>query len=189
MNADPSATVTLARIVRPWGRRGEVAAEILTDFPARLTKLREVFLARDGAPARTVAVRSCRIHLGQAVFHFAGSDSISDAERLRGLEVQVPGGRAELDPGRHYLSDLAGCEVRDAESGDVLGTVQEVQGARGPGSGAGATPESWVLVVAGQDGELLIPLAAEICTSIDVTARRIEVRLPEGLRDLNRDSA
>jgi 16S rRNA processing protein RimM len=187
VDADPSATVTLARIVRPWGRRGEVAAEILTDFPARLTKLREVFLAREGAPARTFAVRSCRIHLGQAVFHFAGCDSISDAERLRGLEVQVPGGRVELDPGRHYLSDLAGCEVRDAESGEVLGTVQEVQDARDAGSGA--IPESWVLVVAGQDGELLIPLAAEICTTIDVTARRIEVRLPEGLRDLNRDSA
>jgi 16S rRNA processing protein RimM len=188
VSADPSATVTLARIVRPWGRRGEVAAEILTDFPARLTKLREVFLTRDGAPARTVAVRSCRIHLGQAVFHFAGCDSISDAERLRGLEVQVPGGRVELEPGRHYVSDLAGCEVRDAESGEVLGTVREVQDARGPMLG-GATPESWVLVVTSQDGELLIPLAAEICTSIDVTARRIEVRLPEGLRDLNRDSA
>ncbi len=187
MRADPSATVTLARIVRPWGRRGEVAAEILTDFPARLTELREVFLARDGAPARTVAVRSCRIHLGQAVFHFAGCDSISDAERLRGLEVQVPGGRVELEPGRHYVSDLTGCEVRDAESGEVLGTVREVQDGRDAGSGA--TPESWVLVVAATDGELLIPLAAEICTTIDLTARRIEVRLPEGLRDLNRDSA
>jgi 16S rRNA processing protein RimM len=188
VSADSSATVTLARIVRPWGRRGEVAAEILTDFPARLTKLREVFLAKDGAPARNVAVRSCRIHLGQAVFHFAGSDSISDAERLRGLEVQVPGGRVKLDPGRHYLSDLAGCEVRDAESGEALGTVREVQDARDAGRGASA-PESWVLVVAGRDGELLIPLAAEICTTIDVTARRIEVRLPEGLRDLNRDSS
>jgi ribosomal 30S subunit maturation factor RimM len=61
--------------------------------------------------------------------------------------------------------------------------VQEVQ--RAGEAQRSRLPESWNLVVAGPAGELLIPLAAEICTRIDTAARRIEVRLPEGLRELN----
>ena len=64
-----------------------------------------------------------------------------------------------------------------------VGTVEDV---RRIDAGDGATGvESWVLAVGTPEGELLIPLAAEICTRIDTEARRIEVRLPEGLRGLN----
>jgi 16S rRNA processing protein RimM len=180
--AEAPAVVTLARILRPWGRRGEVAAEILTDFPRRLTELREVWLAGERQPPRRVNVRSCRIHLGQALFHFADIDSISDAERLCGLEVQVPfADRAPIAPGRYYIDELIGCEVWEANSATALGTVRGAQRISEEAAGA----EAWVLEVATSRGELLIPLAAEICTRIDTAARRIEVRLPEGLLDLN----
>lgn len=168
--------MTLARIVRPWGRRGEVAAQILSDFPERLDRMREVFLvdARDAAtPAK---ILSWRMHVGQALFHFAGVESINDAERLRGLEVQVPGERTPLDPGRHYVDDLVGCQVWEAGATAPLGPVREVQNSGGP---------AWLLAVDTAGGEVLIPLAAEICTRIDTSSRRIEVRLPEGLRELN----
>jgi len=36
--------VIVAHILRARGNKGEVAAEILTDFPQRLTRLREVFV-------------------------------------------------------------------------------------------------------------------------------------------------
>src|SRR4051812_17564481 len=99
--------MTLARILRPWGRRGEVAAEILTDFPKRLASLREVWLADGQRPARQATVLSCRLHKGQAVFHFAGVSSIDEAEKLRGAEVQVPlSERVELSEGRYYISEL-----------------------------------------------------------------------------------
>ena len=79
--------VTLARILRPRGLRGEVAAEILTDFPERLPKLREVWLSdRRGAPRR-VRVQRCWLSPGRgghAVFHFADIDSMEAAESLRG---------------------------------------------------------------------------------------------------------
>ena len=186
MSPETLPALTLARVLRPWGRRGEVAAEILTDFTQRLTKLREVWLSDGRTPPRAVAVRSCRIHLGQAVFHFAGPDSISDAERLRGLEVQVPfEARMALRPGRHYIGDLVGCEVWDLQSGALLGIVQDAQGAGPRAAGVANEMASWLLVVGTADGELLIPLAAEICPRIDTAARRIEVRLPEGLRELN----
>jgi 16S rRNA processing protein RimM len=176
--------VTLARILRPWGRHGEVAAEILTDFPERLTEMREAWLAGERDAPRTAKIISCRIHLGQAIFHFDGIQTISDAEALRGLDVQVPlGERVRLGDGRYYITDLVGCEVWENGATAPLGPVQDVQ--RAGQEHQSRLPESWNLVVAAPAGELLIPLAAEICTRIDTAARRIEVRLPEGLRELN----
>jgi 16S rRNA processing protein RimM len=176
--------LTLARVLRPWGRRGEVAAEILTDFPERLGCLKHAWLADGHNPPRSVNILSFRSHRGQAVFHFEGVDSISDAEKLRGLELQVPfSQRASLPPGRVYVSDLTGCTVWEEHSAEPLGTVREVQ----PLCGPGANVESWLLAVDTDRGELLVPLAGEICTRLDTAARRIEVRLPEGLRELNRE--
>lgn len=185
MCSEPFTPVTLARILRPWGRRGEVAAEILTDFPQRLAGLRDAWLADGRGTPRSARIISCRIHLGQAILRFEGTQTISEAEALRGLEVQVPlAEREPLASGRYYISDLVGCEVWEEGGAAALGVVQDVQRAgeenRRPG-----LPESWTLLVASPAGELLIPLAAEICTSIDTFARRIEVRLPEGLRELN----
>ena len=247
MAAESFAGLTLARVLRPWGRRGEVAAEILTDFPQRLTAIRNAWLYDGHKPPRAVRILSCRIHLGQAIFHFAGADSINDAELLRGLEVQVPlAERVPIAAGQYYISELVGCMVweqgaavaserevagagagdaavgsrvdaADADAGHVvdgrgkgnvisevtgdsdtagvvagaqmapLGTVTDVQRIDfGGGRGGGAhAVGSWVLAVATGRGELLIPLAAEICTRIDTAARRIEVRLPEGLAGLN----
>ena len=174
--------VTLARILRPQGRRGEVAAEILTDYPDRLTKLTSVVLWDGKSAPHRIAVRGCwlsRSRRPQAIFHFEGLNTIEDAKRLAGLEIQVPlEERVVLPRGRYYITDLIGCDVREMD-GSSLGTVRDVQltGEEIPG-----TP---LLVVDSRQGELLIPLAEEICTEIDVAARRIEVALPPGLRELN----
>jgi len=183
--SDPIDRLTLARLVRPHGIRGEIAAEILTDFPERLTKLREVWLWDGASDPRRAEVQRCWLSVargGQVVFHFAGVNRLEDAEKLRGLEVQVPlADRMELPGGSYYISDLAGCEVWECDAAgnaaaDVkLGVVRGVQ--------ATGTP---VLEVDTPDGEVLIPMAMEICRRIDVAARRIEVVMPDGLRDLNR---
>jgi len=186
------AKITLARIVRARGRKGEVAAEILTDFPGRLTRLRKVWLAGPGSEIRPARVRTCWISPSrgvQAIFHFEGCDSIEQAEALVGLEVQVPlKERASLPAGRHYVSDLVGCEVwervRDASAPNRSDTTQQQLGVvRDVDFPGGGTP---LLVVQSPVGEILIPLAEEICVLIEPSARRIEVLLPEGLRDLNR---
>ena len=122
MLEDSFIPLTLARILRPWGRRGEVAAEILTDFPERLTERREAWLAAEGKARRPAKILSCRLHLGQAIFHFEGVESISDAETLRGLEVQVPlSERAPAGEGRHYIADLIGCAIWEAGAADSAG--------------------------------------------------------------------
>ncbi len=176
-----ASRVTLARILRPRGRIGEVAAEILTDFPERLTRLNSAYLWDGRGEPRRFAIRSCWLHQGQAIFHFEGSDSISDAERLVGLEVQIPlAERMPLPAGTYYISDLVGCEVWE-HGGVLLGTVRDV---RPTGEGSPGTP---LLVVEAHESELLIPLAEEICVRIDPGARHIEVVLPEGLRELNQE--
>jgi 16S rRNA processing protein RimM len=117
------------------------------------------------------------------VFQFDGVTSIDDAEKLRGLEIQVPlSERASLPSGRYYISDLIGCAVWEEGAAAALGVVRDVQ----PLAEADGKAQSWVLAVeTAQGGELLIPMAAEICIAIDIAARWIAVRLPEGLRELN----
>jgi len=178
-----SDRVTVARVLRPHGRRGEVAAEILTDFPERLTRLKSAELWNEKtAAAKQVAIRKCWLSHsrgGQAIFLFENSDSISDAEKLIGLEVQIPlAERIPLPNASYYVTDLIGCEVCE-KNGATVGLVRDVQFT---GEGAAKNP---ILVVDSARGELLIPLAQEICRSVNIEARRIEVALPAGLRDLN----
>jgi len=174
----------VARLLRPRGNKGELAAELLTDFPERLTKLSQVFLsdAKNSSAPRLVAVKNCWLsqnHRGQAVFHFENVNSINDAERLRGLDVLLPiEQRVELPTGHYFVNDLVGCSVFELAT-EALGTVAGVEF---PGEDFPGTP---LLVVDTRRGELLIPLAEDICTRVDVAARRIEVVLPEGLRELD----
>jgi 16S rRNA processing protein RimM len=190
----------VARILRARGNKGEVAAEVLTDFPQRLTKLQELFIGDPqgkGEP-RPMTLKSCWLsqnHRDLVVFHFEGVNSIAEAEKFRGLEALLPlEQRVILPAGQYFVSDLIGCSVFEspgrppllasspcslAEAPALLGTVRDVQL---PGEEVLGTP---LLEVDTSQGELLIPLAADICTNVDPLARRIDVVLPEGLRDLN----
>lgn len=174
--------VTVARIVRPHGRRGEVAAEILTDFPERLSRLSSAELWDGRSDPRHVAILSCWLSQsrgGQAIFQIEGSNSITDAEKLVGLEVQIPlAERMPLPPGSYYISDLIGCEVWEKDGAGV-GRVRDVLFT---GENIAGTP---LLAVDSAQGEILIPLAQEICSHVDTQTRRIDVVLPEGLRNLN----
>lgn len=174
-SARSAAFRTIARILKPQGRRGEVAAEILTDFPDRLLELRRVWLW-DGENAREcAAVEQAWFHKTFVVFKFAGVDSISAAQALRGSEVQVEESPA-LPAHTYFVSDLIGCRVVDLASGAELGRVRELVV-------TGGTDLLSVRDVAGR--ELLIPFAQEICRRIAPDDKVIEVLLPQGLTDLN----
>src|SRR5579862_9835185 len=91
------AWVWLARIRRVQGRKGEVLADLLTDFPEKFSERKRVWLLNAaetaGEAAREVALENSWLHKGDVVLHFGGVDSINEAEKLRGLVVAVP--RAE----------------------------------------------------------------------------------------------
>jgi 16S rRNA processing protein RimM len=161
-------------VLGPQGRRGEVAAELHTSFPERFAERRELFgLAADGS-RRELQLEEHWFHKGNVILKFAGVDSISDAELLVGLELQIPEGeRAELETGAAYISDLVGCEVVDR--GRSIGTVTEVR------FGAGEAP---LLVIRREEQEFLVPYAEAFLKNVDLQARRIEMELPEGLLEL-----
>jgi 16S rRNA processing protein RimM len=190
--------VQVARIIRPRGNRGEVLAQLFTDFPARLSSRLQIYLRDTKGETRAIGLQTFwvdRNHPEHGIFHFEGCTSIDAAEKLRGLEVLIPiADRVKLPAGKYFVSDLIGCSVFEnpvaetklsspacamEEAPRVVGTVRDVFF---PGEGTAGTP---LLQVQTAMGELLVPLAEDICRSIDVAARRIDVTLPEGLSELN----
>jgi 16S rRNA processing protein RimM len=178
--------VWLARIRRSQGRKGEVFAEILTDFPEKFAERRQVWLlAAEGSAAAAVqAPRQMKLenhwlHKGGVVLHFGGVDSITAAEMLKGMVVAIPRAeRAALGEEEVYVGDLIGCTVVDvagAEAVDV-GEIEDVD------RSGGAAP---LLVVRGAKGEVLIPFAKSYLRKIDLAAKRVEMELPVGLVDLS----
>ena len=169
--------VTLARIVRPWGNKGEVAADNLEGglrYFAPGTRL-QVFLPNHAVVE--LELTRAREHKGRVILGFVGIGTISDAERLQGAEVRCEKrALATLPDGEYYLDDLIGCNMVDAATGRQIGTVHDVY-----------EPPGGVLlfsVLAGRDRELLVPFATEICREVDLDAQRILVELPEGMEEL-----
>jgi 16S rRNA processing protein RimM len=162
--------VTVARLGKTRGNRGEITALPLTSKPDRFQQIHRVYLFGSGECRE---IEEAWFHGNTLVLKFQGIDSISEAEKLAGAEVRIPRSqRAELEPGEFFQSDLVGCEVIERSTGRRLGSVTDWNDSGGPG----------LLVV---DDNLMIPFARSICVEIDPAARRITVELPEGLTDLN----
>ena len=165
--------VTVAVLASTHANRGEITAVAMTSKPERFQKLREVWLFGESGEPHLAEVEKVWEHGNRLVFKFKGIDSISDAEVWRGAEVRVPAAEREpLEAGEFYFSDLIGCEVWDRKLGDRIGCVVAMREFGGPG-------------LLELDNGLLIPYATAICVNIDPAARRIDVDLPEGLRELN----
>jgi 16S rRNA processing protein RimM len=173
--------VTLALVRKTQGRHGEVAADVHSGVPERFTEGMKLFaLPRAQAPGesqrRELEVEGFWPHKELLVLKFLGVDSMSDAELLVGSELQVPRSqRAVLDPGWNYVSDLAGCVVFDR--GREIGRIEDVV------FGAGEAP---LLIVADASGKKFdVPFAEAYLESVDLDAKQVRMRLPEGLLDIN----
>ena len=174
----PDRFLAVARIFRPQGRKGEVLAEPLTDFPARFKELRQVFLEIPGSAPLATKIEDVWLHKGRWVIKLSGVDSISDASVLKGRHVLILAEeRVQLPPNHYYLWELQGCRVVTERRGREVevGRVTDVE----PTGGVD------VLHVATPHGEVLIPLAQAICTKIDKQAGTILIDPPEDLLDLN----
>lgn len=186
--------VTLARVVRPQGRRGETLCELDTDFPERFRDRQRLMLrARIGGDPEPCTVEDFWLPTGRSagriVLKFAGVDSISDAERLSGAEVLVPASeRVLLEEGTFYLDELQGCTVVNVagdDGPDELGTITDVHFLT-DSAGAKLEDAAPLLVVTRPNGdEVLIPLAKQFLEAPDLANRRITMRLPHGLVEAN----
>ncbi|MCS7179492.1 MAG: ribosome maturation factor RimM [Anaerolineae bacterium] len=165
--------MTVGRILRPHGVRGEVRMEILTGYPERLSLHRVFYL---GPQAQPYPVESIRFHQGAALIKLAGCDNRNAAETLRGLLVQIPLEDAvPLEEGEYYYFQVVGLEVF-TEAGECLGRVMEVI----------ETGANDVYVVQGPRGEVLIPAVEDVVRELDLTARRMVIfPMPGLLEDEN----
>lgn len=127
---------------------------------------------------RELELEEHRLHEQRVILKFRGIDSINEAQRLVGAEIQVTlAERHALEGDAKYISDLEGCRVVDAGHDRMeIGVVREVQ------LGAGEAP---LLVVERGKREVLLPFAAQYLKRVDVADKCIEMILPEGLLQLD----
>jgi 16S rRNA processing protein RimM len=163
--------VAIAAIARPKGLKGEVFADVLTDFPERFDDLEAVTAVLNDSARVDLKIENVRFQNGRLVLKFAGYDSVEAAETLRCSEICVPESEAvELESGQYFDWQLEGCRVETIE-GKTIGKVREVQRTGGTEN----------LLVDGDGKDHLIPFAASICVEVDVENKLIKVDLPNGL--------
>lgn len=197
MTANRSSWIALAHLLRPQGRKGELLAELFTDFPERFEERKQVFLAPPGFEGEAAQARAADVvafwlpvgkNEGRIVLQFAGIESISDAEKLAGLEVIVADEeRMPLDDESIYISELIGCAVYDSST--AVGVVADVHFPATADGTRRLDEAAPLLEVTSTDGEeILIPFAKAFVVSIDTEAKRIDMALPKGLVDVNRST-
>ena len=171
---EPTRSVAIAKIIKPQGNRGEVAAEVWTDFPDRFQLIQNVELQRSRELPRRLKLDSFWFHKGRVILKFAGVESRSAAEGLRDCEVRIPESeRMPLAEGTYYQHELVDCVVKDIH-GRALGTISEIVGTDG----------HYLLKISGSTGDFLIPFAQSLLVRASVRDKELVCNLPEGLEDL-----
>jgi 16S rRNA processing protein RimM len=167
--------IVVARITKTQGRIGEVAAEIMTDFPERFAELDEVIVRLPDGKQQSFTLSDSWLHKDRVILKFDGIDSITAAEGLIGGTVLISSDELiELPEDSFFDFELEGCEVVD-RSNRRIGVVREVVR-------TGGTELLSVIDDAGS--EKLIPFAESICVEVDADAKRIVIEPPEGLLEL-----
>jgi len=171
-----SDRIAIGVIRKAHGVRGEASVEPWTDSVDRFEGLEAVTLVSpDESQTREVRVEAMRAHAGRALMKFAGLDSPEAVQLLHGWTVEIPESAARaLEEDEYFLHDLVGLTLIDGE-GKERGVVTDAY------EGGGGV----LLNVKRADGrEFDLPFAADLCTEIDLAAKRMVVALPEGIENL-----
>lgn len=163
--------VAIARIARSHGLRGEVSADVLTDFPDRFDGLEDVVAVLPGDSRRELRIERFRFQNERVLLKFFGIDRIEDTDILKNAEICVHENEAvELEEDEFFDWELSGCFVETVE-GQAVGLVKELM----------RTGGTEVLVIEGAEKEYLIPFAESICIEVDVENKKIVIDPPDGL--------
>ena len=172
----PEAFIAIARITKTQGLKGELRIKRLFEEDAVFEPGRRVMLSAPGKPEREAEIEAFRWQHGRHVVKLRGIDTIAEAEKYVGFEVKIPAGDLPvLGEGWWYTFQLKGCRVYGAD-GEYIGLVTGIIDSGG----------TEILKVDRDAQETLIPFAREYLKAIDIDRKRIDIDLPEDLRDLNR---
>ncbi|MEK6279708.1 MAG: ribosome maturation factor RimM [Acidobacteriota bacterium] len=167
--------VIVARAVRTRGLKGELVADVLTDFPERFAAVSHLSGIGPGGEFKPLELESYWFQNDRMVLKFAGFDSVEAAKALVGYEFGVPEAeRVQLSENEFYDWELTGCLVEIID-GTLIGSVRGVMRTGGV---------ELLVVRDDAERELLIPMAQSIVVNIDTAGRRILIDPPEGLLDL-----
>jgi 16S rRNA processing protein RimM len=172
--------VTIGRILRPHGNKGDVRVWSEADSPEAFFSFlkKPVYLDRkDLAPPGLIEVEEAKVHKGFILVKIKGIEDIEAAESLRDhLMVIREEDRDPLGEDEFYWDQLIGLEVRDSIEGNLIGQVKDILGLGG----------NLLLEIEKEGGKtFLAPFARKTIASVDLGKGIIRSRLPEGLEDLS----
>jgi 16S rRNA processing protein RimM len=163
----------IGKVSKAFGVKGEVVVRPMTESPARFKKLKDIFLGREETDAHKLTVEYARIDARGVRLKFAETENRTEAEGLVGSLIFVDEQhRVKPKKGSHFIHDVVGLGVVD-EEGNALGIVKEVL----------RMPAQDVYVIDRNGREWLLPAVKEFVTSIDVAAKKMRVRVIEGLME------
>lgn len=163
----------IGKVSKAFGVRGEVVVRPMTESPARFKKLKDVYLGREESDAHRRTVEYANIDARGVRLKFAETVNRTEAERLVGSLVFVDEEhRVKPKKGSHFIHDVVGLSVVD-EEGNAVGIVKDVL----------RLPAHDVYVIDKNGREWLLPAVKEFVRSIDVAARKMRVRVIEGLME------
>ena len=163
--------VAIAKLAKTRGLRGELIADVLTDFPERFDDLENVIAILPSGKQQDLKIERFWFQKGRVVLKFKGFDSIETAENLRNAEICVPETEAvALEEDEFFDWELEDCEIETLD-GTKIGKVKEIL----------RTGGTEVLIVQGETKEYLIPFAGTICVDVDIENKLIKIDAPDGL--------
>lgn len=154
------------KIVNTHGIHGELKVLPWCDGPEFLLNFDTFYI--DGQPVKAAAAR---VHKQSVLLTLEGVSDINAAMRLRDKILFIDRNDVNLPEGRNFLADLFGLEVRDADTGKVLGTVADIL----------TPPAHEVYVVRGGEREYMIPAVDAFVLETNVNEGYLSVRLIEGM--------
>ena len=158
------------KIVTTHGVRGEVKIMPYTDTPELLAEFDRLFI---GKAKDEVYIERSRAFKNMVIAKIEGVDTPEAAEKLRNKVLYMHRDDLELDDDTYFIQDLIGIEVRDADSGQVYGVIDDVM----------QTGANDVYVVKGEGREYLVPAIADVVVSTDIDGNVMTIRPLDGLFD------
>jgi len=166
--------ITIGRILAPWGVKGELKVDVVTDFPERFIPRSIVYIKR-----QPMTINSTQWHKGKAIIKVDAVDSVEQAQKLRGQPVEIHHSQLyPLPEGQYYHFQLIGLEVRTTQ-GELLGNITEILAAESNDN----------YVVYGSRGRILIPAIEDVVKSVDLAKRCMVIEPIEGLLSLNQKAS
>jgi 16S rRNA processing protein RimM len=162
--------IAIGQILAPWGVKGKLKVEVVTDFPERFNPQSMIYVNQ-----QLMTIDSTEWRKGKVIIKLNTVDSIEEAQKLRGQPVEIPHSQLHsLPEGQYYHFQLIGLEVWTIQ-GELLGSIAEILTAESNDN----------YVVRGANGEILIPAIDDVVKSIDLDKRHMVIEPIEGLRSLN----